>query len=126
MSSYLSLILGKEKWYPLLPNRNARSSPEEWVICNCTFNDSCNRNPTLKHVIKRMRNGFSHGNIECDVPQKIKSMFRHEALKQTIFTIKDKSPESSFWIKISAHDLWNLNCKIFDEINNDELRKLKK
>jgi len=128
MSSYLSLVLGKEKWKKILPDVPAKSSPEEWVICKCKFSDSKKTDPSLKEVIHRMRNGFAHGHIDCNVPRDPNSMSKKDLLRNTMFTIKDgsnKSKKGTFSIEISALNLWSLNVTYFNKIGEHEELNLK-
>jgi hypothetical protein len=126
MSSYISLVLGKQKWNCILPDEPARSSPEEWEICKCNFTNVCDPNPSLKEVIRRMRNGIAHGRIDCIIPKNL-NISQTELLKKTIFIIQDKkndNAEVTFSIEISALNLWNLNATFFNKIGNYEKNKL--
>ena len=127
ISSYLSLVLGKQKWEEILPDVPAKNSPEEWQICKCIYNDSKKENPSLKDVIRRMRNGVSHGRIKYDIPEQPNNMSIKELLEKTMFTIEDINEtrkNDTFSIEISALALWSLNVDFFNKIGLYEKNNL--
>jgi hypothetical protein len=65
---YCGILLAKEQWYKLLPNEKIDQATPEWGFSSATYTSPKKKNPSIKYVIRRMRNALGHGNILFNVP----------------------------------------------------------
>lgn len=61
------LILTKELWFDLILDTPVSEAPEDWGFADLTVSDSKQSEPTLRHVMRRIRNALAHGNIKLNV-----------------------------------------------------------
>ena len=87
---YTSIVLGKEHWYDLIPDIEFSSISPEWGLNGGTVSDSVISDPSLKHVITRLRNALGHGNLEYNLP---KGLGSHDAImKKSTIKFHDERP----------------------------------
>jgi hypothetical protein len=60
---YCGILLAKEKWFDLLPEDSIEGSSTDWGLSSIKCIAPEEPSPTIKYVIKRIRNALGHGNI---------------------------------------------------------------
>lgn len=94
---YCGILLSKERWYDLLPEVPITSAPSEWGLAGVKYHSPKRSDPSIKHVIRRIRNALGHGNISMDVPCNLdyrKDKFEFE--KRTFIKFYDEDSRDKF------------------------------
>jgi len=65
---YCGILLSKECWYDLLPDEPLENASPEWGFAGAKYNAPKKPKPTIKYVVRRIRNALGHGNIKINVP----------------------------------------------------------
>ncbi|PKO02873.1 MAG: hypothetical protein CVU43_05490 [Chloroflexi bacterium HGW-Chloroflexi-5] len=68
---YCGILLSKECWYDLLPDEPLENAPPEWGFAGAKYNSPKKPKPTIKYVVRRIRNALGHGNIKINVPHNL-------------------------------------------------------
>lgn len=111
---YCGILLSKERWYDFLPEDSLKDAASGWGLASVKYNSPKKPDPSIKYVIRRMRNALGHGNISINVPHDLdyrKDEFEFE--KRTFIRFYDE-------------DLWD-KADVFEiEISIDGLKALVK
>jgi len=123
---YCGILLGKERWYDLLPEDCIKDAPAEWGLVGVNYNSPKKPDPSIKYTIRRMRNALGHGNISINVPHDLdyrKDEFEFEKRTTVKFYDKDQRDSSDvFEIEISTEGL-SMLVKKFHGIAYREIMK---
>ncbi len=107
---YCGILLAKENWYDLLPNDELPLSDPSWHLSDVTCTSPRKSNPTVKYVMKRIRNALGHGDfIIKNVPEYRKEgEDKHKFEKETTIVFCDQNQRDSsdtFRIELSLYKL---------------------
>lgn len=70
---YCGLIITNEHWLDQVPDTPAATCASEWGLAGVTIATPRMANPTLRYVVRRLRNALGHGNFRFIVPDNLKS-----------------------------------------------------
>jgi hypothetical protein len=106
---YCGILLSKELWYDLLPEDSIKERGSEWGLAGVNCKSPKRPDPSIKYVMRRMRNALGHGNISIKVPDNLdyrKSELEFE--KKTVIGFYDEDLRDKadlFAIEISIEGL---------------------
>jgi len=109
---YCGILLSKERWYDFLPESPLKDAPPEWGFTGVKYSSPKNTDPTVKYVVRRLRNALGHGNMAIEVPHDLdykKDEFEFE--KRTVIKFHDedqRDKSDTFDIEISIDGLISL------------------
>jgi len=64
---YLALVYGKELWFDQLPDVPVCQAEEAWGITRAMYSCPKESRPSLRYVVRRLRNAMAHGNVTVHV-----------------------------------------------------------
>jgi len=75
---YLGIVYGKELWFDQIPDVPLSDTDESWGSTRVECMSAGEPRPTLRYVVRRLRNALSHGRVRIVVPQGLtrETMFR--------------------------------------------------
>lgn len=123
---YCGILLAKEKWYDFLPDDSLKDAADEWGLAEANCTSPKKPDPSVKYVVRRMKNALGHGNIAFNVPHDLdykKDEFDFEKRGSIVFkdeNFRDKS--DVFCIEVSIYHLIKLITK-FHEVVYSEIDK---
>lgn len=88
---YCGLGLTKEIWQDLIPNVPSATAPPEWRIHDIAVAAPLQPNPTVRYVIRRLRNAIGHARVEIEIPDGITV----QTIDNVKFTFHDVDPRNS-------------------------------
>ena len=109
---YCGILLAKEKWYEFLPDDSLKDATDEWGLAEAKCTSPKKQDPSVKYVVRRMRNALGHGNITINVPHDLdykKDEFDFEKRSSIVFkdeNVRDKS--DVFCIEVPIYSLITL------------------
>ncbi|KJF94105.1 HEPN family nuclease [Photobacterium angustum] len=90
---YTGILLTKERWFDLIPDDSSQEKLTEWGLSSIYYTSAKNSSPSIRYVIKRMRNALGHGNIKIDVPKE--SFNKSEVMQKVYFEFYDENMRDS-------------------------------
>ncbi len=111
---YCGLVFAKENWIDLLPDVLFSDIDDSWGIKTDKLNYSEKSEPTLRDVVRRIRNSLGHSNFEIELSE-IKSY--PELFNEAIINFWDsniKKPEDKFSISLKICQLKIFYAKFRD------------
>lgn len=107
---YCGILLAKEKWFDLLPEVPVDESAPEWGLRTSNFSCPKTPSPSIKYILRRMRNALGHGNIEISFPKDAQkdNHDKYDFEKRMILHLHDvdpRNPDDTFDIQISLLEL---------------------
>ncbi len=106
---YCGLLLAKEYWLDLLPDDELPMSDPEWCLSDVTCMSPKQVKPTVRYVIRRMRNALGHGNFIMNFPKyPKKGTDKHWYEKKFTIEFHDENQRDSldtFVIELSLYRL---------------------
>lgn len=124
---YCGILLAKENWYHLLPEKDITSTDFPFRIPKDSFSSPEVKRPTLKYVIRRIRNALGHGGFNIIIPKKnIKD--RSEIMTKVTIDFHDenpKNPKDTFDIKLSLMQLSDIIKMLQSAIHQDVRSRIK-
>jgi hypothetical protein len=123
---YCGILLSKARWYDLLPEGPIKDAPPEWGLDSVKYYSPKKPDPSIKYVLRRIRNALGHANISIEVPHDLdyrKDEFEFE--KRTLIRFHDENPRDKsdvFEIEISIDGLVAL-VKKFQKLVYPEIIK---
>jgi hypothetical protein len=116
---YCGLLLAKEYWLDLLPDDELPMSDPKWGLSGVACTSPKKANPTVKYVIRRIRNALGHGSFVINFPEGTeKSADKHGYEKKLTIKFHDENQRDSsdtFDIELSLYRLYII-IKRFHEI----------
>ncbi len=112
---YCGLLLAKEYWLDLLPDDELPMSDPSWCLSDVTCTAPKQTKPTIRYVIKRIRNALGHGNFiinSSKEPRKGTDKYWFE--KKFTIEFHDKNQRDSsdtFDIELSLYQLYMMMRK---------------
>lgn len=124
---YCGILLAKENWYHLLPEKDITSIDFPFKILKDSLSSPEVKKPTLKYAIRRMRNALGHGGFNIIVPKEdIKD--RSEIMTKVTIDFHDenpKNPKDTFDIKLSLMQLSDIIKMLQSNIHQDVRSRIK-
>ncbi|POA86942.1 hypothetical protein C1882_07785 [Pseudomonas sp. FW305-E2] len=108
---YTGILLTKERWDSLIPDDATPEALAEWSLSCVVVTAPMKPAPSVKYIIRRIRNALGHGNIKIDVPE---DAVRDQLLEQVKFELFDVSrdPADTFLAVASVKSLIGLVRKL--------------
>ncbi|HGM5587123.1 TPA: HEPN family nuclease [Pseudomonas putida] len=115
---YTGILLTKERWDALIPDDATPEALAEWSLSGVVVTAPMKPAPTVKYIIRRIRNALGHGNIKIDVPE---DAVRERVLDQTKYELFDVSrdPNDTFLAVASVNSLIGLVKKLQSVAHSD-------
>lgn len=88
----VGILWTKEHWHDFVPDVDVRSADTEWGITTCRPVTPKCPNPTLRYVVRRIRNSVGHGRAILHVPSDVK---KENFLQKATLCFKDTNPRDS-------------------------------
>jgi len=66
---YVGILFAKENWFDVLPDIDASVAGPQWGLEKLRVAAPKEPNPSLKYVLRRIRNALGHGNLEVKIPE---------------------------------------------------------
>ncbi len=124
---YCGILLVRENWYHLLPEKDITSTDFPFRISRDCFHSPEVKNPTLKYTVRRIRNALGHGRFNILVPKEnIKD--RSEIMTKFAIDFHDenpKNPKDTFDIKLSLMQLSDIIKMLQSAIHQDVRSRIK-
>lgn len=126
---YCGILLSKERWYDFLPESPLKDAPPEWGFTGVKYSSPKKPDPSVKYVVRRIRNALGHGNIIIEVPHDLeykKDEFEFE--KRTLIKFQDediRDKSDIFCIEISIDGLSSLVKKLQGLVYPEILKDMK-
>lgn len=109
---YCGLLLAKEYWLDLLPDDELPMSDPEWCLSDVTCTSPKQAKPTVKYVIRRIRNALGHGSFVINFPEGTKKgTDKHGYEKKLTIKFHDENQRDSsdtFDIELSLYRLFKI------------------
>jgi len=102
---YVGIVYAKENWVDLIPDTPIQKSGHEWSLYSYTPNCPKEPNPTLKYVVRRIRNSLSHGYARTIVPSTKDQKEQFENIAMEFKDINQKDFNDTFIIEIKLVDI---------------------
>ncbi|ELI5734173.1 hypothetical protein RRK63_002869 [Vibrio fluvialis] len=90
---YTGILLTKERWFDLIPDDSSQEKLTEWGISSISYTAEKRKSPSVRYIIKRMRNALGHGNIRVDVPKE--NFSKSEVMQKVYFEFYDENMRDS-------------------------------
>lgn len=103
---YCGILFTKEHWFELLPDVDFIDADLRWGISGTPFSAPKREKPSLKYVVRRIRNALGHGNIDVNVPRDLKD--RTDRMTRVTIKFCDRNnsdPSDTFHIELSLKQL---------------------
>lgn len=103
---YCGILFAKEHWFEMLPDVDFIDANPKWGISGAPFSAPKKEKPSLKYVIRRVRNALGHGNINVNVPRDLKD--RTDRMTRVTIEFCDRNnsdPSDTFHIELSLKQL---------------------
>ena len=122
---YVSIVYGRETWDDLIPNHKIKDIDKEWGIKNANFKCFKKQNPTLKYVIRRLRNSFGHGNINFIIPKGTKHENKFDEIKIKFHDENMKDSSDTFDATLTLNEIFKFTKKFQNIIHKHVRNKYK-
>jgi hypothetical protein len=120
---YCGIMLAKENWYDLIPEQSIADADVTWGLSSASYKSPARPTPSIKYVIRRIRNALGHGNVKINLSA-VNPNHRDDKddfEKNTFLTFCDEDPKNSadiFEIKITFYDLSDTIKKFYSIVHN--------
>ena len=123
MISYVNFLAAKQLWFDLFEETPISELDEKWGLTDAEIESDESSDPSLRYVIRRMRNGLAHYRIEIISKKEIMDLENtnyKEIMDNSYFVIRDIDEKTgkNFMIKINFSNLSKLNSEIYTTISN--------
>lgn len=127
MISSAVILSARQKWKNLIPDVEISDLGKSWGLSNAKITSEKYCDPSLKYVLRKMRNALAHINIHPKIPKEVKTQISYSDLyTKSFFTlIDDKVKRDYFEITLSYRDLSLLNAQIYKLIS-DHIQSINK
>lgn len=99
---YVGILFAKENWFDLLPDIDSVAAGTEWGLEGLRVVAPKEVKPSLKYVVRRIRNALGHGRVVVNVPGK--GLSRENMLHAVTVTFQDENqrdPSDKFEAELS-------------------------
>ncbi len=120
---YMGILFAKENWFDVLPNIGAVAAGSEWGLEGLRVAAPREPKPSLKYVVRRIRNALGHGEVLVTVPSA--GVTRENVLSGVIVTFRDENPQDpsdTFEAQLSLDGIARCIRK-FHSVVHDHVRK---
>lgn len=121
--SFIGILWAKENWIDLLPEDEWEKVASDWGLESAKIIDSKKPNPSVRHVVRRLRNSLGHANAYFTVGSiDIKNLLDETTI--TFHDINQRDPSDTFDAIISCTGIFRLIKKYQSIIHQSVLIKL--
>lgn len=123
---FCGIILTKEKWYSLIPDIDISRLDSSWGLDSITLEAPKLQKPSVRKIIRRLRNALGHGNIKVNVPHNVSN--KEQIYIQTTLEFSDvnqSDPNDTFYAVLSLDSLFKLIKQIHSIIHTDVTSRIK-
>ncbi|MGF1716697.1 hypothetical protein L4D08_17670 [Photobacterium chitinilyticum] len=123
---YTGILLTKERWFDLIPNDSSQEKLTEWGLSSISYTAAKKSSPSVRYVIKRMRNALGHGNIKVDVPKEF--INKSEVMQKVYFEFYDENmrdPSDTFHARANLESLASIVRSIQSVAHKDVRERAK-
>lgn len=120
---YVALVHGKERWDDIIPSVYIKETDEDWGIKNVDFKYPKERKPSLKDVVRRLRNALAHGNVKFIIPQGLKRKELFEKVKIQFHDENPREPSDTFDVILTLNEILKFIKKFQNFIHKHVRRK---
>jgi HEPN family protein len=85
----VGILWTKEHWLESVPDVDYKTADSEWGLTTCQTTSPKRPNPTLRYVVRRIRNSLGHGRAILHVPDDVT---KDTLLQKATLTFKDSDP----------------------------------
>jgi HEPN pEK499 p136 len=113
---FMGILFSKEIWFDLIPDVPIAESEHKW--CLYKYRPICPKmkKPTLKYVIRRIRNSLGHGYAKTKYFEYLKNRDKLNNMEIEFYDQNTKDPKDTFTIEIKLNDLRGFIQQFQDEI----------
>jgi len=117
---YCGILLAKERWFDFLPEDSLKDATDKWGLAEAKCTSPKKPDPSVKYVVRRMRNALGHGNITINVPHDLdykKDEFDFEKRSSIVFkdeNVRDRS--DVFSIEVTIYSLVTLVTTFYEVV----------
>lgn len=109
---YTGIVLTKERWDTLIPDNSSQEAMAEWSLSGVIVAAPKKLNPSVKYIVRRIRNALGHGNIKIDFPDDATREGLLDQVKFELFDINSRDPADTFLAIASINSLLGLIKKL--------------
>jgi len=66
---YVAIVYGKEIWFDIIPDTEINAVTTDWGITHVRYMYPINPHPSLRDIIRRLRNALAHSNVKIVIPE---------------------------------------------------------
>jgi HEPN pEK499 p136 len=121
---YVGILYAKENWFDLLPEDTLDKSDQAWGLNYAGVSAPKKRNPTVKYVVRRIRNSLGHGRPVITVPAGIKPEELFTNITFSFHDVDTRDAADTFDVVLSLAQLIKL-IKKFQSVIHKSVREKK-
>ena len=118
---YVGILFAKENWFDLVPDTGL-TTDATWGLSEAPVVAPKESSPTVKYVVRRIRNSLGHGTPEVNVPQS--GLTRTNMLSVVTVTFRDvnvRNPGDTFQAELTLNQVITLVKKLQGEVHQSLL-----
>lgn len=101
---YVAMMYGKERWSNIIPNIDIKEIDNAWGFKDASFRCSKKKSPTLRYIIRRLRNSLGHGNVKFIIPPDLKPEERLDKVKIEFHDDNPKDRSDNFDMALTLRE----------------------
>ncbi len=101
----IGILWTKEHWYDLVPDVGLPLADPEWALNTAKPAVPKRPNPTLRYLVRRVRNSLAHGRAVLHVPPDTTTETLMQRATLTFRDINDKDPADTFELTVTIDHL---------------------